>query len=67
MDEVKKLQRLHQLAVKGEALTMEEQAALQNWYEILDHEESLMLNQSAENQMRGKFDNDTHRNFERNL
>jgi len=33
MDEVKKLQRLHQPAVKGEVLTAEVQAALQSWYE----------------------------------
>jgi len=48
-------------------LTAEEQAALQSWYKTLGREESLMLNQSPENQMRGKFDNDTRRNFEGNL
>lgn len=39
-----KMQRLHQLAVKGETLTAEEQNALQNWYEVLDNEEGLALN-----------------------
>lgn len=40
------MQRLHQSAVKGEVLTAEEQKALQNWYEILDREEDLILNDS---------------------
>ncbi len=50
MNETKKMQRLHELSVKGEVLTAEEQAALQNWYEILDREENSMLNQLPENQ-----------------
>ncbi|MBA4185404.1 MAG: hypothetical protein H0X49_15540 [Acidobacteria bacterium] len=46
MNEAKKLQRLHQLSVKGEILTATEQTALQNWYETLDREEALILNDS---------------------
>ena len=38
------MQRLHQLAVKGKTLSDEEQQTLQNWYEILDKEEDLALN-----------------------
>ena len=38
------MQRLHHLAVKGETLTAEENALLQNWYEVLDKEEDLALN-----------------------
>ncbi len=49
MNEAKKLQRLHQLSVKGEILTATEQTALQNWYETLDREENSILNQSSEN------------------
>jgi len=41
-----KMQKLHQLAVQGEILTIEEQTKLQNWYETLDHEEDLILNNS---------------------
>ena len=46
MNNTEKMQRLHQLAVKGETLTAEEQTALQNWYEILDREEDSILNDS---------------------
>jgi hypothetical protein len=46
MSETEKMQRLHQLAVKGESLTAEETAALQNWYETLDREEDSILNNS---------------------
>ena len=46
MNDTEKMQRLHQLAVKGEALTAEEQTALQNWYEISDREEDSILNDS---------------------
>ena len=46
MSETKKMQELHQLAVKGELLTAEENAALQNWYENLDREEDSILNNS---------------------
>ncbi|HEV8157699.1 MAG TPA: hypothetical protein VGP58_01625, partial [Pyrinomonadaceae bacterium] len=46
MKEAKKLQRLHQLSVKGEILTATEQTALQNWYKTLDREEELILNNS---------------------
>ncbi|MBA4120863.1 MAG: hypothetical protein H0X72_00170 [Acidobacteria bacterium] len=46
MNEAKKMQRLHQLSVKGETLTAVEQTALQNWYENLDREEELILNDS---------------------
>jgi len=44
------MQRLHQLSVKGEILTATEQTALQNWYETLDREEALILNDSQPNQ-----------------
>ncbi len=50
MNETEKMQRLHQLAVKGEILSVQEQSALQNWYEILDREEDSMLNRSIKNQ-----------------
>ncbi len=46
MSKAKKMQRLHQLSVKGETLTAVEQTALQNWYENLDREEELILNDS---------------------
>jgi len=46
MNDTEKMQRLHQLAVKGETLTAEEQTALQNWYETLDREEDSILNDS---------------------
>lgn len=46
MDKLKRMQKLHQLAVKGEALTAEDQTALQNWYQTLDREEDLILNNS---------------------
>jgi hypothetical protein len=46
MDEREKMQRLHQLSVKGSPLTAEEQTALQNWYETLDREEDAILNDS---------------------
>lgn len=49
MNETEKMQRLHQLAVKGETLTAEEQTALQNWYETSDREEDSMINRSLEN------------------
>lgn len=43
MDE---MQRLHQLVVEGKALTAEETAALQDWYETQDREEDLSLGNS---------------------
>ncbi len=46
MNETKKMQILHQRAVKGEVLTTEEQTKLQNWYKTLDREEDLILNNS---------------------
>lgn len=46
MSETEKMQILHQRAVKGEVLTAEEQTKLQNWYETLDREEDLILNNS---------------------
>ncbi|MCY7347851.1 MAG: hypothetical protein LH614_16765 [Pyrinomonadaceae bacterium] len=46
MNDTEKMQRLHQLAVKGETLTAEEQTALQNWYEISDRKEDSILNDS---------------------
>ena len=46
MNEKEKMQRLHQLVVKGETLSAEEKAALQNWYETLDREENSVLNAS---------------------
>ena len=46
MSETNKMQKLHQLAVKGEVLTAEENAVLQNWYETLDREEDSILNDS---------------------
>jgi hypothetical protein len=46
MSELEKMQNLHQHSVKGEILTTEEQAALQNWYQTLDREEDLILNNS---------------------
>jgi len=46
MNETEKMQRLHQLAVKGEILSAREQSALQNWYRTLDREEALILNDS---------------------
>lgn len=46
MNETKRMQRLHQSAVEGETLTADEQVALQNWYETLDREEDLILNDS---------------------
>ena len=46
MNENEKMQKLHQLAVKGETLTAEEKVALQNWYENLDREEDSILNNS---------------------
>ena len=46
MNKTEKMQRLHQLVVKGETLTAEQQTALQNWYEILDREEDSILNDS---------------------
>jgi len=50
MNETEKMQRLHQLAVKGEILSVQEQSALQNWYETLDREEDSMLDRSFKNQ-----------------
>jgi hypothetical protein len=44
MSEIETMQKLHQLSVKGEVLSVEEQTALQNWYESLDREEDLLLN-----------------------
>lgn len=49
MSETEKLQMLHQRAVFNEVLTAEEQTALQNWYDKLDHEEEMMLKNSSEN------------------
>lgn len=46
MNETEKMQRLHQRAIRGEALTDEENGALQDWYEALDREEDSILNQS---------------------
>lgn len=46
MNELDKMQRLHQKAVSGEILTAEDQIALQNWYDKLDAEEDLILNNS---------------------
>jgi hypothetical protein len=46
MSEIETMQKLHQLSVKGEVLSAEEQTALQNWYEISDREEDLLLNKS---------------------
>ena len=46
MSETKKMQNLHQRAVKGETLTAEEQTKLQNWYQTLDREEDAILNGS---------------------
>lgn len=46
MIETEKMQKLHQLAVKGESLTAQEKAELQNWYENLDREEDSILNDS---------------------
>lgn len=53
------MQRLHQLAVKGEKLNAEEQNALQNWYEKLDQEEDTILNNSQPIQS----SNELHRNL----
>lgn len=54
MSEFEKIQKLHQLSVKGEVLTSEEQSGLEDWYERSDHEEDSVLNdhpflQSPEN------------------
>jgi hypothetical protein len=46
MSEIETMQKLHQLSVKGEVLSAEEQTVLQNWYEISDREEDLLLNKS---------------------
>ena len=46
MNDMEKMQTLHLRSVKGESLTAEEKAALQNWYETLDREEDLILNDS---------------------
>lgn len=46
MNGLEKMQKLHQRSVSGQVLTAEERAALQNWYEILDQEEDLILNNS---------------------
>ena len=46
MNETEKMQILHQRSVKGESLTANEQLDLQNWYENLDREEDLTLNDS---------------------
>ena len=46
MNETEKMQNLHQLAVKGEILSVQEQSALQNWYDVSDREEELILNDS---------------------
>lgn len=58
------MQRLHQLAVKGETLTAEEQNALQNWYEVLDNEEGIVLNNfepiQSSNELRENLTNITN-------
>lgn len=46
MSETETMQKLHQLSVKGEVLSVEQQTALQNWYDISDREEDLLLNKS---------------------
>lgn len=46
MNETEKMQNLHQLAVKNEILSVQEQSALQNWYDVSDREEELILNDS---------------------
>lgn len=60
----KQMQRLHQMAVKGEPLTAEEQSTLQNWYEILDSQENSILNNSepiqSPNELRKNFANITN-------
>ena len=59
-----KMQKLHQFAVKGEALTAEEQNALQNWYKTLDREEDEIINNSqpiqSSNELRKNLTNITN-------
>lgn len=40
------MQKLHQSAIAGASLTSEEQTLLQNWYQELDRDEDLILNDS---------------------
>jgi hypothetical protein len=46
MIESKEMQKLHQSAIAGASLTSEEQTLLQNWYQELDRDEDLILNDS---------------------
>lgn len=42
MTETEKMQRLHHRSTTGEKLSLEEQKALQNWYDELDREEKII-------------------------
>lgn len=48
MIETKKMQQLHHRASLGEQLSAEERAALQNWYDELDREESFINRDNRE-------------------
>jgi hypothetical protein len=50
MNELEKIQKLHQSSVNGEALTAEENATLQEWYVTLDREEDLTINEVSTSQ-----------------
>jgi hypothetical protein len=43
MNELKKMQNLHQRFVNGEELSFDEKEMLQNWYAALDVEETLIV------------------------
>lgn len=43
MNELKKMQNLHQRFVNGEELSFDEKEMLQNWYATLDVEETLIV------------------------
>lgn len=42
MTETEKMQKLHLLAAQGQQLSAKDKAKLENWYEMLDREESLI-------------------------
>ncbi len=48
MTETEKMQQLHHRATMGETLSAEERAALQNWYDALDREESFINRDNRE-------------------